>query len=245
MILDLDIGNSRCKWRLTGGQGRGVFSIAEFFAGDELPWGCDLIKVHRVRVCSVRSADENQLIALRLERKLQVAPEFATPCREVGGLLNGYVNPESLGVDRWLAMLGARIHASGPLIVADAGTALTVDCISADGQHLGGYILPGREQMLQALNQNTQRVRVDNSRNEVRLQPGRDTASCVSAAATAAARGCVLAAAAALPANSQLILCGGDAAWLAAACADVPLAQRLVADLVLDGLALSLPAEFD
>ena len=53
--------------------------------------------------------------------------------------------PERVGVDRLAAAYTAdRLRAKGrPAIVVDAGTAVTVDVVSADSAFLGGAILPG------------------------------------------------------------------------------------------------------
>ncbi len=60
-----------------------------------------------------------------------------------GGVINGYHQPERLGVDRWLALIGAAGLVDGDCIVIDAGSAITLDLLRGDGQHLGGAILPG------------------------------------------------------------------------------------------------------
>ncbi len=81
-----------------------------------------------------------------------VAPkrQWAVPFGEVrarehcGPIINAYADPSSLGADRWVNLLGARA-ALGPVdtIIVDAGTAVTVDALRADGRHLGGAILAG------------------------------------------------------------------------------------------------------
>ena len=58
-------------------------------------------------------------------------------------VINGYAEPGRLGVDRWMALLGAAGMSATDCIVIDAGSAITLDLLSADGQHLGGAILPG------------------------------------------------------------------------------------------------------
>ncbi|MCP4333567.1 MAG: type III pantothenate kinase [Gammaproteobacteria bacterium] len=59
------------------------------------------------------------------------------------GVINAYQQPERLGVDRWLALLACAEIATADAIVIDAGSAITLDLLRADGQHLGGAILPG------------------------------------------------------------------------------------------------------
>ena len=58
------------------------------------------------------------------------------------GVVNGYSNPAQLGVDRWLAMIGARQRCVDACCIVDCGTAATVDVMSSNGEHVGGYILP-------------------------------------------------------------------------------------------------------
>ena len=56
---------------------------------------------------------------------------------------NAYRQPECLGVDRWMALIAASELVAGDVVVIDAGSALTLDLLRVDGQHLGGAILPG------------------------------------------------------------------------------------------------------
>lgn len=59
------------------------------------------------------------------------------------GVTNGYQQPQNLGVDRWLALIGAGASVDGDCMVIDAGTAITLDLLTQGGLHLGGAILPG------------------------------------------------------------------------------------------------------
>ena len=60
-----------------------------------------------------------------------------------GDVVNGYPNPQGIGVDRWLAVLGAASLTDKDAMIVDAGSAITLDLLKADGRHLGGAILPG------------------------------------------------------------------------------------------------------
>ncbi len=62
----------------------------------------------------------------------------------------GYKDFKTLGSDRWMAILGASNYSSDPVIVVDAGTAITVDVI-LDKKHIGGFIVPGLELMRSSL----------------------------------------------------------------------------------------------
>ena len=73
------------------------------------------------------------------------------------GLTIAYDLPEAVGIDRLLAAAAARPRLSRNcgLIIADAGTAITVDAVDADGTFLGGLILPGLHLGLDALHGGT------------------------------------------------------------------------------------------
>lgn len=66
------------------------------------------------------------------------------------GVRIAYAEPRKLGVDRFLALLGANAR-GGPALVVAVGTALTVDLLDADGRHLGGRIAPSPSLMREAL----------------------------------------------------------------------------------------------
>ena len=71
------------------------------------------------------------------------------------GLPYGVVSNEHLGTDRSVACVAA-IHKYGaPLILADMGTATTVDAISRQGVYMGGCITAGARISIEALFQKT------------------------------------------------------------------------------------------
>ena len=65
--------------------------------------------------------------------------------------------PQRVGTDRLLAAVAVnRLRASNrPAVVVDAGTAITVDVVSADGAFEGGVILPGFRLAARALSEGT------------------------------------------------------------------------------------------
>jgi type III pantothenate kinase len=99
----------------------------------------------------------------RVEEQLEIwdlEPRWVVSSREACGVSNGYDHPNRLGVDRWVAMIGARhrVLAQGgprPVLVVMVGTAVTVDALDAQGHFLGGLILPGFGLMLRALEMGT------------------------------------------------------------------------------------------
>jgi type III pantothenate kinase len=99
----------------------------------------------------------------RTEEQLElwdVEPRWVVSSAEACGVVNGYDHPIRLGVDRWVALIGARhrILARGPArpaLVVMVGTAVTVDALDTGGRFLGGLILPGYGLMLRALEMGT------------------------------------------------------------------------------------------
>jgi type III pantothenate kinase len=178
-------------------------------------------------------AAETDLIAL-LARRWQVEPWFARSEAQTGGLVNSYSEPSRMGVDRWLAMLGAWRRAGERLCVVDAGSALTIDLVDVSGHHEGGYIIPGPHLMERALLLDTDRVRFDED-VPYRLSPGVSTAEAVRhgvALAQVGALALVLERAGVAP---RLFFCGGGGERL------MQLLDRggeLVPDLVFEGLEI-------
>ncbi len=80
---------------------------------------------------------------------------FARSEKEACGVKNAYRQPRRLGVDRWVALLGARAETRAAVCVVDAGTAVTIDAMDKTGQHLGGQIIPGPRLMTAVLSKET------------------------------------------------------------------------------------------
>lgn len=173
MMLLVDAGNTRVKWALAPAvlppgtpPGRWLRHDAVLHAEVpqlEAPWH-DAATVHgvtRVLVANVAG----QALRAQLEDVLLRAMPQLDLARDVGwfaslpalaGVTNGYRNPAQLGCDRFAAAIGAHALAPGvPLIVANCGTATTIDAMTADGRFLGGMILPGLGLMASALARNT------------------------------------------------------------------------------------------
>lgn len=151
MQLALDIGNSRIKWGLRDhGQwhGTGNFPTAS--------WAmlASLLREHppltRVLAAGVAGAE----VAAGIETCCATAAvplQWIHAERAAGGVVNRYDAPQQLGPDRWAALIGAHALTDQPAVVVCAGTATTVDALSAEGEFLGGLILPGLSLMAQSL----------------------------------------------------------------------------------------------
>lgn len=207
-----DLGNTRAKlWRCQGerveahwagphdGQpGSLLATLPPAF--DEPPSG--------VFGVSVLGVDAERLFCAAAQARWGVAPEFARVGASFGSLRNAYRDePERLGVDRWLGLIGAAGDCD-VLCVVGCGTAITID-VAAGGTHRGGYILPGLRMMQDALLAGTRRVRFEEELPYA-LEPGVSTAAAVRNAAMLAIVAIVEKVAAKEGVN-RLVLTGGDA----------------------------------
>ncbi|GIZ13985.1 pantothenate kinase [Pseudomonas sp. NCCP-436] len=249
MILELDCGNSFIKWRLLSAREGDclkagvVESDPELFeALAQLPG----LSPEYCRLVSVRSDVETGQLVSRLRDELGLQVVCAKPALQQGDVRNGYADYKRLGLDRWLAILGAYRLGRRACLVIDLGTAITIDLVSDEGEHLGGFICPGLPLMRDLLGTHTRRIRYDRQAAEealCSLDPGRATAEAVE-------RGCLLMlrafveqqyqqACARFAAGFDVFLTGGDAELVS----DIVPRARVVPDLVFVGLAIACPLD--
>ncbi|MGH8582952.1 MAG: type III pantothenate kinase [Gammaproteobacteria bacterium] len=160
MTLLIDIGNHSIKWALRPAAGAGRFPHV---AGDidahlARCWS-DLPAPQRVLIASVAAPGIELQVSRWMRQRWTVDPISVRPLAQGYGVRNGYTDPAQLGVDRWLALVAVRNRYRGAACIVDCGTAMTVDGLSPEGEHLGGLICPGVEAMRQALAVHTHAVR--------------------------------------------------------------------------------------
>lgn len=242
MILELDCGNTRVKWRLRNGKQivmRGAFATQEGFNAQTAEELADA-GVMRVLVGSVLDDEFARKIASWSLSCLGINPEFAVSEPNCNGITNGYQLPEKLGVDRWLAILSAKARTSGACIVVDCGSAITVDLVTAQGEHLGGYIAPGLRLMREALTLNTAAIKLGQIGYPENDFPGRNTVAAIKSAELAMISGLIDHARSVLfhygSVSPKLWITGGDGEWLTTIL-DGSVYEE---DLVLDGLNIAM-----
>ncbi|MDR3413080.1 MAG: type III pantothenate kinase [Formivibrio sp.] len=232
MILLLDLGNSRIKWALADHGAFLVSGVVQDPADLASAWE-GLPAASRALGCSVSSPEIQAGVAAQIALRWQITVEWLQVLSRQAGVRNRYDEPARLGADRWAALLGARARVPDrALVVVSAGTALVVDALTADGDFLGGMILPGYRLMKQALASGTARLPVANG-HFVPFPTSTDDAietGCLSALSGAiSAMAERLASAGQHP--IQILISGGDASLLQ------PLLNGQIA--IMDNLALS------
>jgi type III pantothenate kinase len=87
----------------------------------------------------------------RVCTKLLGAPPLVVGPGIRTGMPVRYENPREVGADRIVNSVAALELVGAPVIVVDFGTATTFDCVSAEGEYLGGAIFPGIHVAMDAL----------------------------------------------------------------------------------------------
>lgn len=238
MILEFDLGNTRGKWRLRDESAiviRGVTSYESFEAiGTQLAGFKRAIK--KVWVASVIDPAVEHLLSDWCLSCLQIKPVFARSSGDYFDVTNGYEDPSRLGVDRWLGIIAGYRYLRKSFLLVSFGTAVTVDLVTKEGRHEGGFIAPGLNLMLGSLRQKTYQVEMSYD-GIFHLAPGTSTTAAVYGAITAMLIGLIEnGRKQSQDDDVELIFTGGDAANI------LPFYPRAhcMPDLVLDGLVYAL-----
>jgi len=243
--LLLDVGNSRIKWGLLeGGRIHKTGHIAQErirAKGLQVLTGKLPRRVDEVFVSNVAGTSFATRLSGVVGMHCECDVRFARSQKQGWGLRNSYAQPRRMGVDRWVAMVGAWAEFHGTCLVIDVGTAVTLDAIDETGVHLGGQIIPGSAAMtatLAAATSDIPRVRPLSSGSEASMQMfGRSTAAAVREGVQNAIVGAIDRAFDTLQANGSeptAVLTGGDASRILGALASTPVHRP---HLVLQGLA--------
>lgn len=241
MILLVDAGNTRIKWRV-------VASAAALQAVDEGALDhaeAGELAAVRARHPGLRRALGCNVAGTAVAGRISAACtglniEWLVSGAALAGVRNLYAQPAQLGADRWAALIGARALHPHACLVVTAGTATTVDLLSASGDFLGGLILPGVDLMLQSLARGTAQLPLADGRFS--LQP-RCTVDAIRSGCLQAQAGAVERMFSQIADEAQATcLLGGGAADSFAGLLEIPV--RRVDNLVLTGLGAiaTLPA---
>jgi type III pantothenate kinase len=235
-VIAIDAGNTRIKWGIHDGRAwlsRGAVPTAQVELVEQALQGGP------PGLAAIASNVAGPVVEERLR---QSCADAGIPLRvarsetEQLGVVNGYRDARQLGVDRWVAMVAARAVEKEHMLVVNAGTALTIDALTAEGKFLGGLIVPGPALMRRSLDLGTAGLRLTEGafRDFPASTPDAITSGAVQAcigaiermAASMAGRGSSIA---------RVVLSGGAAGELAP---HLSLPHAIHENLVLDGLLL-------
>jgi type III pantothenate kinase len=249
--LLFDVGNTRLKWGLLA-QGRigkaGSITHEKLHDAGFGVLTSNLPKdVDRVLVSNVAGHTFATRLSGVIGMHCNCDVHFAHAEKEGYGVTNSYRRPRRIGVDRWVAMIGARAEFRSALCVVDAGTAVTIDAMDGDGVHLGGMIVPGLSMMADALHMSTSEIppaKKSGSASATGMSAfGNTTESAVQNGALTAIGGAVERAVRLMRAaryRPKVVLTGGDASRILKLL-DANLLHR--PNLVLEGLAFMVQSD--
>lgn len=252
MILTIDAGNTRTKWALFDDADnivwQGVCANQEIANAELLPVNSDC---KRAIVANVAGEKHAQLLQDLLKKHAVTQVTWAKSTPRACGVVNGYEQPESLGVDRWAALVAAWHMEQNICVVVNAGTAITIDALGKQvennqeiGVFKGGVIVPGMLAMQQALSSATAQLpMLEASTHYKRDIFAKNTADAMHAGAIHAISGAITLMSHHLNSiyisRPRVILSGGNAKLIKEnLIADVTRQAVIVDNLVLHGLRL-------
>lgn len=163
MLLAIDIGNTNIK---TG-----------IFDGDSLIKSCklissknlhenqfenalrELIRDYDIDTCVIASVvNEVTAIVKKVSDDVLKLNSVVINNESDFGLKINVKNPNEPGIDRLANANAAKNNYPLPAIIVDAGTAITFDIISAEGEFIGGLIMPGLDLQFNSLSKNTSQL---------------------------------------------------------------------------------------
>lgn len=240
MNLLIDFGNSRLKW---------AQQAPSFWRADAVVLEPDIASLlnrawgkipvpQKIILCSVARAPSLAAVETWIRTHWSIAPQIVQAQAQYLDVKNGYRQPETLGADRWAALIGARGLTTSAACVVDCGTAVTVDALSARGEFLGGVIFPGLHLLRDSLIKGTAGIGNQAATGNVKDFPPRSTADGVAAGSLLGLAGAlerlIFEYRQTLGETMQVFFTGGDAPTIAAR---LSLPVTLEPDLVLKGLA--------
>ncbi len=180
MNLCVDQGNSRTKVALMTDEGKIMkHLIYKSFSSADVERLFDLYDITDSIISSV--VDIEAAVVNTLHRRSQhfVLFDHMTPVP----IVNRYDTPQTLGQDRLAAAVGAKnLCPNENLLIIDAGSAITYDFVSAEGEYMGGNIAPGIKMRFTMLQRMTKKLPlVDAEENELIPLFGTNTRDAIAA----------------------------------------------------------------
>ena len=174
MNLCIDQGNSRTKVALMTDEGRIVKDfIYRQFSSSDVERLFELYDISDSIVSSVVNIEAAVVNTLHRLSQHFVLFDHMTPVP----VINRYETPETLGLDRLAAAVGARhLCPDENLLSIDVGSAVTYDFVTEEGEFVGGNIAPGLKMRFTMLHRMTKKLpMVEADENELIPLFGKNT----------------------------------------------------------------------
>lgn len=241
--LLIDIGNSRIKWCHLTEQGRSSMSASDYQvktiskALEDIGQGIPVPQA--IVIVSVLAPALEQQINHWFSDRYGIEAVFVKSAEQAWGVRNGYTDASQLGNDRWVAMVAAYDQVKGAVGVVDCGTAVTIDLIDKQGEHHGGWILPGLTLFSEILKEKTA-IPGFQAIMPYSLEPGKNTAVGVAAGSLLSLVGAIAQVHQYISlqpqfSNIRWIMTGGDANKVVK---ELSFEIEIVDELIMNGLQL-------
>ena len=235
MYLLIDIGNTRIKWQQR--DDKNILLTDSILVEEFMDIDFSSIKsIDKIIVSNVNHS-------VVLDKLKEILSKFKCPIIETKPisneyLINDYEDHKTLGIDRWLTALGAWKLYQRPLLVINAGTAITIDLIELDREskaHFkGGMILPGVAISLAVLNNSTNLIDTEIGKSHY---PSLNTKDAVTTGIMTSIQGAINLVCRKLPSSLPILLTGGDANLIFEQAEDDWKSRiKLEGDLIFEGL---------
>ena len=160
MLLAMDIGNTTMAAGIYENE-----NLTAHWRLSSILHTSDELGIYLLNLLNIRGLHKNQITGVAFA---SVVPPLDFPFTEAiktyfditplkvdafteTGMPIKYKTPREVGADRIVAAYAGREKYGTPLIVADYGTAITLDAIDRNGAYLGGAIAPGLSSGISAL----------------------------------------------------------------------------------------------
>lgn len=238
MQLVIDIGNSATKYAVF--KGNILIENGQINCENEKSEITQLLnKYPELKKAIISNVRNNPLFINYVKNKLytiELTHTTPLPIKKI------YNSPETLGRDRMAGAVGAFELYGKPILSIDAGTCITFDFVNENGEYVGGAISPGIEMRLRAMHQFTGKLPLVNFNKNISTVQliGKNTHECLLAGAI---NGAIFEIEKSIEhyqkqyPELKIVICGGDAAFLAKELKNSIFADPL---LVLKGLNIIL-----
>jgi pantothenate kinase type III len=209
MYLLIDIGNTRIKWQQR--DDKDILLTDSILVEEFMDVDFSTIKsIKKIIISNVNHS-------IVLDKLKEILSKFKCLIIEANSisnkyLINDYEDHKTLGIDRWLTALGAWKLYQRPLLVINAGTAITIDLVElgkeSKAHFKGGMILPGVAISLAVLNNSTNLIDTEIGKSQY---PSLNTKDAVTTGIMTSIQGAVNLVCRNLPSSLPILLTGGDA----------------------------------
>ncbi|MDN3587305.1 type III pantothenate kinase [Pedobacter aquatilis] len=173
--LSIDIGNTSTKIAVFSGKEIIHYQRFDVLEADDLS---QIINQFNIQKTIISSVDED---ITELEEFLSNQTQYIRFSTLLSnGVQNKYKTPETLGLDRWAAVLGAKgVFGVQACLIIDAGTCITYDLLNKNLEYFGGSISPGINMRFKAVHHFTGRLPLVNWNAKESIPAGTDTQTAI------------------------------------------------------------------